>query len=67
MITITKNPSNSWKTTFYNILAIGEIDKNSKLLLSYKEWEDIIVNERLKIETNWNKLVIIIDADIAEW
>jgi hypothetical protein len=24
MITITKNPSNSWKTTFYNILAIGE-------------------------------------------
>jgi len=43
------------------------VDKNSKLLLSYKEWEDIIVNERLKIETNWNKLVIIIDADIAEW
>jgi hypothetical protein len=43
------------------------VDKNSKLLLSYKEWEDVIVNERLKIETNWNKLVIIIDADIAEW
>jgi hypothetical protein len=43
------------------------VDKNSKLLLSYKEWEDIIVNERLKIETDWNKLVIIVDADIAEW
>ncbi len=41
------------------------VDKNSNLLLTWLEWEETVVDNSLKIETDWEKLIIVVDAELS--
>ena len=43
------------------------VDKNSHLLFNWFGWEEMVVDNKLRVSSNWEKLAIVIDAEISEW